>query len=241
MAWVSLGDGPTYHVPSYGANLSTIVFAAVIGPIAGLAAVAWVRTVARPTGCARAPGAGSSRRSSCSAGAGGGVDPLSQLLGNGLDIVQLTAVGAVSAGLLAILLVLKPIATAACLGSGAPGGLFTPTLTLGVLLAGLAGAGWSLLWPGTPAGAYALIGGAALLAAAMQGPLSAVVIALELTRHADALMVSTLLAVTEATILARRMGAPSIYSARRAPTAPHGRARRRRARSPSTPLTTSHR
>lgn len=83
-----------------------------------------------------------------------------------------------------------------------------------MLLAGLAGAGWSHLWPGTPAGSYALIGGAALLAAAMQGPLSAVVLALELTRHTDALMVPTLLAVTEATILARRMGAPSIYSAR---------------------------
>ena len=42
-------------------------------------------------------------------------------------------------GLLAVLLVLKPLATAACLGTGAPGGLFTPTLTIGVLLAGVLG------------------------------------------------------------------------------------------------------
>ncbi len=37
---------------------------------------------------------------------------------------------------------------------------------------------------------------------------------LELTRHTDALMVPTLLAVAEATVVARLLGAPSIYSAR---------------------------
>jgi len=113
-----------------------------------------------------------------------------------------------------VLLVLKPLATAACLGSGAPGGLFTPTLAYGVLLGGLLGDGWSQLWPGAPLGSYAIIGGAAVLAASMQGPLAAVVLLLELTHHADALMVPILLAVVEATVLARVLGAPSIYSAR---------------------------
>ena len=37
---------------------------------------------------------------------------------------------------------------------------------------------------------------------------------LELTRHFDALMVPTLIAVAEATVVARRFGAHSIYSAR---------------------------
>jgi hypothetical protein len=37
---------------------------------------------------------------------------------------------------------------------------------------------------------------------------------LELTRHTDALMVPTLLVVAVTTIVARRLGAPSIYSAR---------------------------
>jgi H+/Cl- antiporter ClcA len=48
----------------------------------------------------------------------------------------------------------------------------------------------------------------------MQGPLAAIVIMLELTHHADGLMVPILLAVAEATIVARLFGAPSIYSAR---------------------------
>lgn len=63
-------------------------------------------------------------------------------------------------------------------------------------------------------GGYALIGGGAFLAAAMQGPISGVVLVLELTHHFDALMAPTLLAVCGATVVARRLGAPSIYSAR---------------------------
>ena len=62
-----------------------------------------------------------------------------QLLGNGKGVVQLEALGSYSFGLLVVLLVLKPLATAACLGAGSPGGLFTPSLTIGVLLAGRAG------------------------------------------------------------------------------------------------------
>ena len=41
-----------------------------------------------------------------------------------------------------------------------------------------------------------MIGGGAFLAAAMQGPLSGVVLMLELTRNFDSLMAPTLLAVT---------------------------------------------
>jgi chloride channel protein, CIC family len=114
-------------------------------------------------------------------------------------------------------LVFAKNATAACLGGGAPGGLFTPTLTIGALFGALLGHGWATIWPSAPPGSYAIIGGAAVLAAAMQGPLAAVVLMLELTRAGDGLMVPILLAVTGATVVARRLGAPSIYSARLSP------------------------
>lgn len=48
----------------------------------------------------------------------------------------------------------------------------------------------------------------------MQGPVAAAVLVFELTRHADTLMLPMLLGVSEATVLARIIGAPSIYSAR---------------------------
>jgi H+/Cl- antiporter ClcA len=83
-----------------------------------------------------------------------------------------------------------------------------------VLFGGLLGHGWNELWPGASVGGYALIGGGAVLAAAMQGPLAATVLILELTGSSGSLMVPLLLAVGEATVLARLLNTPSIYSAR---------------------------
>lgn len=213
-AWITLGTNPTYRVPSYGVHPSQLVWAALMGPLAGAGAVIWVRLIARANALRPLRWGRFAAPLVVFCVLGAVAIPYPQLLGNGLDVVQLASVGGISLGLLAVLLALKPLATAGCLGSGAPGGLFTPTLTVGVLLAGIAGTAWTHLWPGAPAGSYAVIGGGAFLAAAMQGPLSGVVLVLELTRHTDALMVPTLLGVAAATVIARRLGAPSIYSAR---------------------------
>jgi CIC family chloride channel protein len=214
VAWVALPTSPTYTIPSFPVSGSQIVWAVIVGPIAGLAAIGWIRLIAlahslRPSGWQKlaAPIV-------VFTALGALAIAYPQLLGNGKPVVQLALVAKLSVALLAVLLVLKPLATAACLGSGAPGGLFTPTLACGVLLGGLLGEGWAQIWPGAPLGGYAIVGGAAVLAASMQGPLVAVVLLLELTHGADALIVPVLIAVVEATVLARVLGAPSIYSAR---------------------------
>jgi H+/Cl- antiporter ClcA len=214
IAWVALPNHSIYVVPSYGIKAPLVVWALLAGPVAGLAAIAWVRTVARVH---RLRPAGRSRIvAPIVVLTGLGVVALEypQLLGNGQDTVQLAVVGGLGLGLMAILSVLKPAATAACLGSGTPGGLFTPTLTFGVLLGGVLGHLWGGLWPGSPVGSYALVGGAAVLAAAMQGPLAAIVLILELANHSETLIVPLLIAVAGATIVARVIGAPSVYSAR---------------------------
>ena len=214
VAWIALGTHPTYSIPTFSIDASQVVWAAIVGPIAGLAAIGYIHLIARahalrPSGWLRVA-------APIVVFAALGLVSIAypQILGNGKNIVQLSLTARLGVGLLAVLLVLKPLATAACLGSGAPGGLFTPTLAYGVLLGGLLGEAWTQLWPGTPLGAYAIIGGAAVLGAAMQGPLAAVVLLLELTHRADSLMVPILLAVVEATVLARILGAPSIYSVR---------------------------
>jgi H+/Cl- antiporter ClcA len=215
VAWIVIPTHATYAVPGYHVGARQIVWAVLIGPFAGLLAVAWVRVIAR------ANRARPTRRTSrmlapivIFCGLGALAIPYPQLLGNGKELAQVVFVGKLSAGLLAVLLVLKPLATAACLGSGAPGGLFTPTLALGVLFGALLGHAWTVLWPGSPIGSYALIGGGAVLAAAMQGPLSATVLLLELTHSTGSLSVPLLLAVGIATVVAPLLGAPSIYSAR---------------------------
>jgi H+/Cl- antiporter ClcA len=94
------------------------------------------------------------------------------------------------------------------------GGLFTPVLSTGAAFGGVLGAAWSLLWPGVPSGAYAMIGAAALIGAAMQAPLSALVLVLELTHVGFGLVLPMTVAVVTATAVARWVDGYSIYSAR---------------------------
>jgi len=137
-----------------------------------------------------------------------------QLLGNGKDLAQLTFAGEVATAPLLMLLALKPIATALCLGSGAPGGLFTPSLTIGALLGAALGYAWSLLWPGPQMGLFAVIGAASTLAATTQGPISAVVLMMELTGQGRSFVTPLLLAVVIATLISRNIEPRSIYDAR---------------------------
>lgn len=214
VAWTTLGTHPTYDLPRYALHPTQMVWALLAGPIIGVVGVVWVSIIER-VGYLRPRRWGRFVAPAVVFAILGVVSlQYPQLLGNGKGVVQLGALDEMSLGLMAVLLVLKPIATAACLGSGSPGGLFTPTLTIGVLLAGVLGTIWNHIWPGANVGSYAVIGGGAFLAAAMQGPLSGVVLVLELTRNFDSLMAPTLLAVIEAAVIARRLGAPSIYSAR---------------------------
>ncbi len=137
-----------------------------------------------------------------------------QLLGNGRDAAELAFNGRLGAPLLAVLLLSRPAATVLCLGSGAPGGLFTPSLTVGAMLGGVLGLPWPWLWPGVPPGLFALLGAAAMLAATTQGPLSTVVLMMELTGYARAAVVPLLIVVTTATLVARTIEPRSIYDAR---------------------------
>lgn len=213
-AWIFLGTKPLYHVAADRFHPAELVFAILMGPIIGLVGTGWTRLIAwaarrRPERAGRwfAP-----------AVAFGALGLLSlqypQLLGNGRGIVQLGITGNLGLGLLVMLLLLKPLVTAACIASGSPGGLFTPTFAVGVLLGGVGGAIWAHVWPGGVPGSYALIGGGAFLAAAMQAPLAGTVLVLELTNHFQSLVLPTLVAVIEATVLSRKLSAASIYSAR---------------------------
>ena len=136
------------------------------------------------------------------------------LLGNGRDLAQLLFTGQVAAPLVLALLLLKPAATVLCLGTGAPGGLFTPSLTIGALLGAALGSVWSLAWPGVPPGLFAVLGAAGLVAATTQGPVSTVVLMMELTGQARMGILPMLLVVAGATLVSRTIEARSIYDAR---------------------------
>ncbi len=190
------------------------MWALVAGPVAGVVAVIYVRAIAwadrnKPKGWRRL------LSPVVALGALGLLSiPFPQLLGNGRDVAQLTFVGDVAPGLMLALLLLRPGVTLMCLGSGTPGGLFTPSLALGALLGGVLGHGWSWLWPGAPPGVFAVVGAAAVLAATTQGPISSVVLMMELTGRDRSFIVPMLLAVATATLVARTIEPRSIYDAR---------------------------
>jgi CIC family chloride channel protein len=139
------------------------------------------------------------------------------LLGNGKGLVQRAFVDAIDLKLLGALLVLRLLATAGCLATGAPGGVFTPTMTFGALLGGALGRIWALVVPVSSSapdvGAFAAIGSAAVLAVATQGPISSIVMVMELTHHVDEIMVPILLATVGAALTAGHMEHRSVYSA----------------------------
>jgi CIC family chloride channel protein len=214
VSWIALPDAPTYIIPSFSNSLSSMAWALVAGPIAGVVSVGYVRAV---TWADRHKPAGW-HRVAVPVVALGLLGVVSiwfpQVLGNGRDVSQLAFMGQVAPVLALMLLVLKPAATLLCLGSGAPGGLFTPSLTVGALLGVVLGHAWTWLWPGVPPGLFALLGAAAVLGATTQGPISSVVLMMELTGRDRSFIVPLILAVASATLIARTIESRSIYDAR---------------------------
>jgi H+/Cl- antiporter ClcA len=209
-----LMDQPTYTVPAFGITTGQLLWALLLGPLAGLVSVGWIRLISRAD-AHKPEGRLLSFAPLLALGALGiAAVWFPELLGNGKDLVQETFLAKTALPLLALLLVLRPLATSACLASGAPGGLFTPTLTIGALLGGTLGQAWQYLWPGGAAGSYAFIGAGAILAGAMQAPVSAVVLLLELTRRLDSSLLAVLVAVTGSAVVTRLLEPRSIYSAR---------------------------
>lgn len=212
--WVAIPNEPTYVIPSYPLSASVIGWAIVAGPIAGAVSVGFVRLVAwgdrnKPTGVRRlvAP--------VVALGALGAVSIVfPELLGNGKDIAELVFTNQVAPLMLLALFILKPLATVLCLGSGVPGGLFTPSLATGALLGGALGIAWSWIWPGAPPGLCAIIGSASVLAATTHGPISSIVLVMELTGRDRSFILPMIIAVVLATVVARTLDARSIYDAR---------------------------
>ncbi len=214
VSWLVLPDAPTYLIPSYHSSAPMIAWALAAGPIAGLVSVGYVRLITwadrnKPENWRRmlapvivftALGVVSIR--------------FPQVLGNGKDISQIAFTGEIPLALLSALLVLRPLATVMSVRAGAPGGLFTPSLTVGALLGAFLGQLWSLLWPGQPPGLFALLGAGAVLAATTQGPISTVVLLMELTGRDRSFILPLLLVVATATFVARNIELRSIYDAR---------------------------
>ncbi len=214
-SWLLLPDRATYGISAFQISWGQVGWAVLAGPLAGLASVGFVRLIVWADGRKPSGWQALVMPVAVLGGLGCLAAPYPQLLGNGKDLAQLAFSGEVGLGLLATLAVLKPLVTAACLGSGAPGGLFTPSIAFGAMAGGALGQVWEgLLHTGAPSGSYAMLGAGAVLAATTQGPVSAIVMLTELTRRLDAFMLPVLIIVAGAVAVARRIEPRSVYSGR---------------------------
>lgn len=214
-AWVYLPNQATYlDVPGYHVSAALLVWALLAGPLIGLAAAGYIRGIGWLSHH-RLTGTASLFAPLVAFGALGLVGiGYPQLFGNGKDMAHDVFLGEGTLGLLLLLALLKPAVTALCLASGASGGLFTPVLSTGAVLGGGLGLLWSHAWPGTPVGAYAMVGAAAMIGCAMQAPVTGLALALELSHSGFALMPPMIVAALLATAVVRYIDGYSIYSAR---------------------------
>jgi CIC family chloride channel protein len=210
-----LGDVPAFVVPIYQLDSPVeLIFYLILGVVAALAALAFVRTLygledladripirpwlVTPIGFAIV-----------------GVIGLwfPEVFGVGYEAIETALRGEMALGILALLFVAKVIATSITIGSGGSGGVFAPSLFLGAMVGGAVGVAANSLFPeiAPHPGAYALVGMGAVVAGATHAPITAILIIFELT-HDYGLIVPLMGACIVSTLITTRVSTENIYT-----------------------------
>ena len=218
-----LGDEPLFSVPEYQlVHASELLFYALLGVIGGLVSVAFVRALL----AIRARFMAMPERSRWLQPVAGGLTVgllgffVPEVLGVGYARVGDALNGNMAITAMAMLVVLKMIATATCYGSGNAGGIFGPSLFIGAMLGGTVGsiANWLVGdVMGLPdytgsVGAYALVGMGTTFAGIIRVPFTSVIMIFELTRE-YAIIVPLMISSLVSYFIARRYQPQPIYEA----------------------------
>lgn len=134
------------------------------------------------------------------------------VLGTGIEGINQALSGELTIMTLSMLLGAKIVATSLTLGSGASGGIFSPSLFLGAMLGGVFGRVLTEQFPGVagPEGAYVLVGMAAVFAAAAQAPMTSILIVFEMTNDYS-IMLALMMACVTSTLVYGALKQDSIY------------------------------
>jgi len=197
-----LGDEPLFHVPAYElVHPLEFAFYAVLGVAGGFVSVAFVKLLL-----------GLRRRFKSLPKSTIWIQPLAggllmgilgwkvpEVLGVGYAYVGKALNGEMLLTTMALLVLLKVVATATSYASGNSGGIFGPTLFIGGMLGGAFGGAVHLLLPDYTGsvGAYALVGMGTAFAGVVRTPLTSVIMIFEVTRDYTIvvpLMISNLIA-----------------------------------------------
>lgn len=212
-----LGDEPLFHVPAYQLiHPSEFIAYACLGVVGGFCSVAFVKlTLYLRLRLRELP-----PWSRWCQPAIGGVTVgilgffVPQVLGVGYDFVGQVLSGSFVLETVALLIVLKLVATAVCYATGNTGGIFGPSLFIGATLGGTVGSivhHWFPLGTATP-GAYALVGMGAVFAGIIRTPLTSVFMIFELTRDYS-IVVPLMIANLTSFYISYRLQPSPIYDA----------------------------
>jgi CIC family chloride channel protein len=137
-----------------------------------------------------------------------------QVLGVGYGYVGDALNGRMALQLMALLVVLKLLATTTSYGSGNAGGIFGPSLFIGAMLGGTVGSIAHHLMPHytATAGAYALVGMGTAFAGIVRAPMTSVVMIFE-TTHDYAVIVPLMISNMVSFFISSRLQRQPIYDA----------------------------
>lgn len=149
-----------------------------------------------------------------------------QVWGNGYSVVDAILHNRLVGWLLLAVLLAKVASTASTVGSGAVGGVFTPTLFIGAAVGALTGSTLRLAFPHmtSGAGAFAVVGMGGFLAATTHAPLTSVLMIFEMTLDHQVVLPLILACVTAHYVAKVYRGGASIYRESLMPAAASGSA-----------------
>ncbi len=212
-----LGDQPLFHVPAYQlVNPIEFGIYAILGIVGGLVSVVFVKlllgirkffkSLPKSTEWAQ-PAVGG-----LVVGIMGWYVP--EVLGVGYDFVDTVLGGDFPVKMVALLAILKLIATPTCYGTGNAGGIFGPSLFIGATVGGTVGWFAHSLFPTVTAGpgAYALVGMGAAFAGIVRTPMTSVIMIFEMTRDYT-IIVPLMIANMISYIISQKLQPEPIYEA----------------------------
>lgn len=195
---MGLGDASLYQVPPLMISYSLTIWSLLMGPVFGYFAYLFINVAEKARASVKADWRMPLMSFINFTFIGLLAVYFPSLLGNGKSAAQIEFDGIVGIELSLVLLGLRMLICWTSLRVGAQGGLLTPSLANGALLAGFFGGLWSLFLPGTSSNAFAIIGAMAFLAAAQKMPITAIVLVFEFTRVHVSFLIPAMLAVAGA-------------------------------------------
>ena len=210
-----LGAQPLFQIPPYSmAHAAELLSYAVLGVLGGIASLIFVKLLRFVRARTRRLPRWTLYIQPALAGMAIGVIGLKfpQIMGAGYEYIDQAMHGQFLWRTLVALALLKVLATTLSISSGAPGGMFAPTLFIGAMVGAAVGTVQHHFFPNVagPLGAYALVGMGTLFAGFLRAPMTSVFMVLEVSGNYS-IILPVILSNAIAYVIGRRFQQTPIF------------------------------